>query len=560
MVSHAVRVQGVRLSRWPPHGLLQVYYDDSLPDFLEQSKPTLLQINDEDFPARFLTDMEAGRPTPGSTIETLPSTSTSVMTLYQPVHRILHVALLQLTCDTVCYPRLDPKRVESAGVVIRRIVRKKDVDQPDSRPVDRPDLPPSAWMRAADGQFQWVARNELQGCEDPDPKRRPQLQSGQGELDRLLARQALANAKAEIYTPAFVAPPAVCDAVGRTLVYAVLPTASSDVSTTKPAPPQYDPSGLVSSLSSLLLAGPHNAPMQDQDVDYRYMSDDYANAHSGASFQPFSLALRMMHTVFGAFENTPQAQSLIAALNKHNVYIRTSIDGTQVPSPIPMPMGVFYQRAAEKLLDYDQADGNPGPPLTMPYAWDAFTDDDQTDIVSKIAELLQARSMKVTAPMGRFQDASRLYRIRVFLRIKSEIPGCPAKLVWSDYSNPFRIAAWHESAGRMQPPVPLPDPTDRNFLKNTKPNCYFAVPAGLMNTMQASRLSELTAGSPNLSQKIQLNWICGFSIPLITICAFFVLNIFLTLLNLVFFWLPFIKICIPFPGSTPANSGDADGT
>ncbi len=59
---------------------------------------------------------------------------------------------------------------------------------------------------------------------------------------------------------------------------------------------------------------------------------------------------------------------------------------------------------------------------------------------------------------------------------------------------------------------------------------------------------------------IQLNWICGFSIPLITICAFFVLNIFLTLLNIVFFWLPFIKICIPFPLPTAANSGDSDGT
>jgi hypothetical protein len=28
----------------------------------------------------------------------------------------------------------------------------------------------------------------------------------------------------------------------------------------------------------------------------------------------------------------------------------------------------------------------------------------------------------------------------------------------------------------------------------------------------------------------------------------------------VFFWLPFIKICIPFPKPTPTNSGETDGT
>ena len=68
-----------------------------------------------------------------------------------------------------------------------------------------------------------------------------------------------------------------------------------------------------------------------------------------------------------------------------------------------------------------------------------------------------------------------------------------------------------------------------------------------MNMMQGTTLSGLTKGVGASSGGIQLDWICGFNIPLITICAFFVLNIFLTLLNLVFFWIAFIKICIPFP-------------
>ncbi|HEX7677348.1 MAG TPA: hypothetical protein VF713_04445, partial [Thermoanaerobaculia bacterium] len=83
---------------------------------------------------------------------------------------------------------------------------------------------------------------------------------------------------------------------------------------------------------------------------------------------------------------------------------------------------------------------------------------------------------------------------------------------------------------------------------------------GLMNAMQGSSLSGLSSGSGPSGGGPQLNWICGFNIPIITICAFFILNVFLSLLNIVFFWLPFVKTCIPFPQTTPANSGDTDGT
>jgi hypothetical protein len=35
------------------------------------------------------------------------------------------------------------------------------------------------------------------------------------------------------------------------------------------------------------------------------------------------------------------------------------------------------------------------------------------------------------------------------------------------------------------------------------------------------------------------------SIPIITICALIVLMIFISLLNIVFWWLPFFKLCLP---------------
>lgn len=525
MVGHDIRVQGIALTG------------------MTQPQPAVLQMNSEDFPGRFLTDLAAMAPTPASSITTMTTSAVSPVTLFQPVQRILHIALLDLTCESIGFPRLDPKRVESAGVVIRRVIRNQGVEDFSS--------PPSAWMKSPDGQFRWLAMTKLQECQDPDPAKRPLLQSGQQALDELLAQQDLSTAQTEVVTPAFVAPPTACDAAGHTFVYGVIPTASSDVTTNPPAPPQYDPAEFAKSIPHLLKAGFHSAPYAGGSVNHQYMVDDYAKQQGATSFLPFSCALRLLYTVYGAFQNTASAQALIAELNKFSVY-----DASNSATP----MGVFYQNAAVTLLDYDPSVGGMAPQITMPQRWDAFSSDDANVIQALITTLVQQRSAIVAAPMGRYQDASRLYRLRVFLRIKGHSPQCPTEIVWSKFSDPFRIAAWHESAGRSLAPVPLPDPTDRNFLKNAKPNCAFSVPASLMNAMQGSTLSGLSSGSGPGPSGIKIDWICGFSIPLITICAFFVLNIFLTLLNIVFFWLPFIKICIPIPVPSAANSGDTNGT
>ena len=533
MVRHNIQVSGVSLTG------------------TAQDTPAILQMNTEDFPARFLTDLGAQSTTAGSTVTTIATSPSTPVTLYQPVQRLVHLALLQLACESPGMPRLDPTRVDSAGLVIRRVIRNGGVDNLSA--------PPSAWMKSTDGQFQWVALSKLQERQDPDPTRRPQLQSGQAALDTLLSQKVLATAQTEVYTPAFVAPPNTCNQANTTFVYGVVPTASSDVTTNPPAAPQYDPGILTSSLPTLLQAGSHSAPYADQTVNYLYMSDDYARSQSATSFLTFSTTLRMMYTVFGAFQNTPQATALLNELNNFSVHSLQTSNGAQ--TLVPSPMGAFYQSAATALIDYDPSSGGTVPTITMPHAWDTFDSGSASTILGLITTLLQTRSVQVQTPMGRFQDASRLYRLRIFVRVKGHTPGCPTELVWSCYSDPFRIAAWHESGGRTTPPVPLPDPMDPAFRKSAAPNCSFAVPASLMNAMNSATLSGLSSGSGGSGGGgIQLNWICGFNIPLITICAFFVLNIFLTLLNIIFFWLPLIKICIPFPLPTPANSGDSDGT
>ena len=41
--------------------------------------------------------------------------------------------------------------------------------------------------------------------------------------------------------------------------------------------------------------------------------------------------------------------------------------------------------------------------------------------------------------------------------------------------------------------------------------------------------------------------ICSLSIPIITLCAFILLFIIVQLLNIVFWWIAFFKICLPIP-------------
>jgi hypothetical protein len=44
-----------------------------------------------------------------------------------------------------------------------------------------------------------------------------------------------------------------------------------------------------------------------------------------------------------------------------------------------------------------------------------------------------------------------------------------------------------------------------------------------------------------------LGVICQFSLPVITIVALLLLLVIVFLLNIVFFWVPFFRICLPVP-------------
>jgi hypothetical protein len=117
--------------------------------------------------------------------------------------------------------------------------------------------------------------------------------------------------------------------------------------------------------------------------------------------------------------------------------------------------------------------------------------------------------------------------------------------VVSDPSEPFAIAPFFDpDAPARQVQISLPgDPKDlRSFNKSVR----VLLSQQMQQSMnRASDLSALMTGSVGAPGQVNLGLVCSFSIPIITICALILLMIIVNLLNIVFWWLPFFRICFP---------------
>jgi hypothetical protein len=200
----------------------------------------------------------------------------------------------------------------------------------------------------------------------------------------------------------------------------------------------------------------------------------------------------------------------------------------------------FLARANTVLLDKGSVSGV----LEMPATWPALGDTAKRQLAVALHKSLAPRFKAIKGKSGRFDEPAARYVLRAFVRLKPE-GGCPGRIVWSDASQPFVIAPWYEGAGAPPVQIPLPDPSDRNLLRSLKPNVAFVVPPSIQGLLAGSA-KDLMEGKGDTG-KLGITWICSFSIPVITICAFIVLNIFLSLFNIVFGWMFFLKICLPLP-------------
>ena len=499
-------------------------------------RPVILQRTDQDFIAAVLDELK----TPDGHRKLLAGQAVTRdaanrLRLFQPVHRTFHVVLLEAFCQELGNPRLDPAKIESAGLVVRRV---------DPAPSGPGDVRTWGWMRDEARIVGWdVLGSDALRDRDPDPERRPApLRTTHPELGRRLALLLKPNLYAETVSPLFPAPPEVCQAAGRTVLYGVVPVTSAEISEAPRPAPVYPLEDVRALLPDWLKAG-----------TWRWRVHEELEPAPTPQTAPTKADMLGLLSTIGFFSETAEAAALRTAMDRVTVRYGTPTTVNRVQVwPYVGRLGGELWKAETSLLDRN-AEKRYGAASVY-----TITADDEKAIAEAAQAMLSARMGTVAPVHTRFEERGALFRVRAFMRVK-KCGDCPPELVWSEPSEPFSIVPWFES-GEMPPVrVALPE-ASRESLKKLKPNVTFVTPPSVADLMQGMGLKDLTEGKVKAPAQgsgggsapgAGLEWLCGFSIPIITLCAFIVLQIFLALLHIVFWWLPIVKICIPMPKVTP---------
>jgi hypothetical protein len=165
-----------------------------------------------------------------------------------------------------------------------------------------------------------------------------------------------------------------------------------------------------------------------------------------------------------------------------------------------------------------------------------------------------AVSRRGAEPVPKFDLAFDPRRARRYvIRCVYTRDGCPP--VASAASAPFAIAPVHDpDAPARTIRIPMPIDLGLGALRRMKKNVGFVLSKDLnarVQSLAGKKLKDIDEGNVSAGGSADEE-VCSFALPIITLCAMIVLYIFLALLNIVFFWMPLVKICLPIPkGKSP---------
>lgn len=606
---------------------------------LGPAQPTLVARTEDDFVAgvQALLAEQGGAARLADAMALLPRDAQGHFKFYPPVQRVHQLVLVEACCAEPGFPRLDPRAIDSAGMVLRRPV------------VDAGHPLPSwlAWQRRGEQPVGWVPLAARPGpgvvaeLDEPDALRRPPHErTGNAHVDaqlQALVRRRSASPVAhtppsERVVPLHVLPEALCAALGRTLLLGYVPVATDEVvdssEPSRAAPGPAEVQDLQNHLMHYLRAGPLKPlPRADEPVHPGWL-DTISQAPDGTGDTTGTPAvgrwvqtLMQLHLEFDLTASGPEAAGLQQAFAAYRV-VRVSAAardaaGTSLAawmvalcraSPLwsaaqaaqALPVGFeagpvvplvnalfadWLARGRPRLdptawlgsetdaqvrsriqrllagttvapaLDFVRAavevllgDATPAQALVQPDFWAEVSPTADAAFAAAAAARVHQREAAMFSGAGkRLSEPGTPLAVRCFLRLKSPA-GCPPTLVWSASSATFSVAPWWEAGGAKPRVIDMPDPFDRRVLRQLKPSIGFAMPGRLGQLMSPANLDKLKDGKkPSEGGGIGVDWLCGFNIPIITLCALLVLNIFLQLMNIIFWWLPFVKICLPIP-------------
>jgi hypothetical protein len=154
-------------------------------------------------------------------------------------------------------------------------------------------------------------------------------------------------------------------------------------------------------------------------------------------------------------------------------------------------------------------------------------------------------------PLPKFgQGPEDVFAIVPFVRFRDKEKR--EQIQWGDAgarSVLFRVAAPFDPMASRPSLIQMPSLSD--LRRGLARGASMIMPADTFNLLSALKLKE-GASSDAVPEEppgpgLGIQWICSFSLPVITLVAMILLMIMISLLNIVFFWMPWVRICLPFP-------------
>lgn len=457
-----------------------------------------------------------------------------------PLHRSFHVFCCEVVCDRLGSPALDPARIESAGFAIRRIGGDEEM----------------AWMLEDGVAIGWqplVARDR-----DPDLRRRiASLGIGRRRNGGVaIASSDLGEATHPLH------PFAIRDADGRnhTLLFGYVPLGGSYY---RLEPPTAEGDNTMREfLDEAARALPWPFGYRDVAVKRgrRWPAGERIEiAAGGVPGWPLFELLRVLVGRYHLGDEGIEENGALLALCRRLAF---------EPGPT---LGDYLAECAalggDNPLVAWLADGEarrelPGAvPGALPRAGNAhpvgelaISAADAQELRELLGQRLQVKVSESAReiPLPRFgQDEDDVFRIVPFVRSRDDC-GC-VHIHWGDdaaCSIAFRVASPHDPDASRPSLVQMPSIGD--LKRGMARGVSMLTPADTFAMISAIKLGKGAGPDAVPEDKPAgggggLQWICSFSLPVVTLVAMILLMIMVSVLNLLFFWLPWVRVCLPFP-------------
>lgn len=512
------------------------------------------------------------------------------MVLYQPVHRTFSLIVVEAVCQTPGYPRFNPRKIESAGMVMRRKVPVAMVGEKPKKGKPIQYDKPERWVSRNETIVGWQPTLNIHGeLEDPDPALRDPIRDGNPTIQRALATLRNVNTAplAETVIKLYPVPPDICEEVGATLFFGVVNTDEPEVVDSTPPgqakqtagasigtnTPKVDETAARSTLPAWLRERSTAAKVPSELAGHRFrarnrggkdvlelvierfqdnawvefkFADPFIPAVDAstdeATLQDLRHFIRMLWQVRIELDVlAPNPKPEMKALRDIFDAIRLELPDGSRPK-----LGDWFATAAEVFIAMDE-----GAQVVFPKTWPLIGSNAAKQIQTGVMNAMNAQLRRFLRHEGKFDRHDARYQLRAFVRTHCA-DDCPPKITWTDPTADLRIARWYESGpeGAVVPSIELPS-IDRGFLKNLRPNVTVKVPRSLFNFLMNNAPKDFLDGkAKNNVSGPAFQWICGFNISIIFIIAFMLLITFVLLLNIVFWWIFIFRICIPFPSTS----------